>query len=292
MNRFWKDFGLGLRTYRKSFGFIVKNRMMHFYLYPLLFIILFSVGAAFGINYLDNWLTPMINDLLGIEEIPGEGFWDKALAFIKEAGTYLVSFLVWIAMLFIYYKLNKYLVLIVMSPIMALIAEKTDEVVNDRTFPFSWSQLIKDVWRGILIAIRNLVLEIGITIGLLLVNGLISLVFPPLSIITTPITTVVIFLVGAYYYGFATMDYTNERYRLSVKESTQTIRKYKGLAVANGSIFSLWLIIPIIGTYIGTVFAPITCTVGATLALLEEREKGNVDSFEMVRIPVKPTSRS
>ena len=116
--------------------------------------------------------------------------------------------------------------------------------------------------------------------------------FPPLSIITTPITTVVIFLVGAYYYGFATMDYTNERYRLSVKESTQMIRKYKGLAVANGSIFSLWLIIPIIGTYIGTVFAPITCTVGATLALLEEREKGNVDSFEMDRIPVKPTSKS
>jgi hypothetical protein len=34
----------------------------------------------------------------------------------------------------------------------------------------------------------------------------------------------------------------------------------------------LWLIVPFFGTYIGTIIAPITCTVGATLALLEKGE--------------------
>lgn len=281
MTRFWTDVGLGIRTYFKSFRFIVKNRMMHFYLYPLLFIVIFSIGAAYGIDYLDSILTPWLNELIGVEPIPGDSWWDKTLNFIKSMSTYAMSFLIWAGLLFVYYKINKYLVLIIMSPVMALIAEKTDEVVTGQRFPFSWRQLMKDVWRGMLIAVRNFFLETAITVVLLVINGLITLFFAPLSVVTTPLVTVILFFVGAYYYGFATMDYTNERYRLSMGESVRAIRHHRGLAISNGSIFALWLFVPILGTYIGTVFAPVTCTVGATLALLEKRSKGEMPQYQL-----------
>lgn len=256
--------------------------MMHYYLYPILFIILFSVFATFGIRTLDELITPLVNDLFNVQSLPGDGWWEKTKAFFSEIGAYVVSFVLWISLLYIYYKINKYLVLIVMSPIMALIAERTDEVMTGQSFPFSWTQLMKDVWRGILIAIRNGFLEIVLTILISLANLLITFIFPPLTIITTPVSTILIFIIGAYFYGFATMDYTNERYRLNVRESVGVIRKHKGLAIANGAIFSLWLFIPVIGTFLGTVFAPVTCTVGATIALLEKREKGELDVYRSV----------
>lgn len=281
MNQFWKDFGLGLRTYGRSFGFIVRNKMMHFYLYPLIFIILFGIGAAQGIQFIEDTVNPWIAGLIGVEPIQGDGWWDKTLGFLQNFSEQLVSFMIWGIMMYIFYKISKYVILIVMSPIMALISEKTDAVVTGQDFPFSWTQLMKDVIRGVRIALRNFVLEMGITVGLLILNLFITLVFPPLSVITTPAVAIFNFMVSAYYFGFSTMDYTNERYRLKFKDSVRIIRKNRGLAVANGGVFAVWLMIPIIGTFIGTIFAPVTCTVGATLALLEKREKGDGEAYQL-----------
>lgn len=275
MNNLWKDIGLGLRTYGQSFGFISRNGLWYYYLYPLVFIILFSIGATAGISGLNDYFTPMIYDLLALEEVPGDGWWEVTLNFLKNAGQYLISFVIWLGLVFIYYKISKYLVLICMSPIMALISEKTDEILTGRTVPFNFGQFIKDVWRGVLIALRNMILEIGIIIGLALINLLVGLVFAPFAVITTPLFGIITFLVGAYYYGFSTMDYSSERQKLSVRQSIRFIRKYKGIALANGTIFTLWLIVPILGTYIGTIFAPVTCTVGATLAI-HERTQGDL----------------
>lgn len=278
MDTFWKNVKLGLRTYFKSFGFIVKNNMMHFYLYPLVFVILFSVGAATGISALNDVITEWVNGLIATEAVLGDGWWDQTLNFLKDMSGYAINFIVWVSLIFIFHKLNKYLVLIVMSPVMSIISERTDEKLTGKTYPFEWAQLFKDVWRGVLIALRNLVLEMGITIALLALNLAITIFLPFLSVITTPVVTVILFIVGAYYYGFSTMDYTNERYRLSMGESVRYIRKNKGLAISNGAIFSLWLAIPILGTYIGTIFAPVTCTVGATLAILEKGDLADKSS--------------
>ncbi|MFT4683366.1 MAG: CysZ protein [Flavobacteriales bacterium] len=268
MNSFGQNFKLGISTYFRSFGFIVKNKMMHFYLYPLAFVILFSIGAAAGIGTLNDLITEWVNGYIQIEELPGADVWDKTLNFVKSMATYAINFIVWLSLIIVFHKLNKYLVLIVMSPVMSIISERTDEIITGKKYPFDWRQLIKDVWRGVLIALRNLFFEMSITILLLSLNLAITVFLPFLSIITTPLVAVALFFIGAYYYGFSTMDYTNERYRLSTGESVRYIRKNKGLAVSNGSIFALWLAIPVLGTYVGTVFAPVTCTVGATLSML------------------------
>lgn len=275
-----KQIKIGFSTYFKSFGFIRDHGMWKYYLYPLVFIILFGLFAGFSISTANDYFTPLLSDWLSFEEIPGEGWWEISLNFLKDAGKYLIGFLIWVSFALIYYKISKYVVLIFLSPVMAFVSERTEKELTAIEVPFVWSQFIKDVARGVIIAIRNLFVEIGIIIVLGVMNLMISLLFPPAAIITTPLIAIITFLVGAYYYGFSTMDYTSERRKLSVGESIKYIRKNKGVAIANGSIFTLWLIIPILGTYIGTIFAPITCTVGATLAIHEldkEDEAGVIE---------------
>jgi CysZ protein len=272
---FSKDFNLGMRSYVKSFGFIMKHRMGHFYLYPLAFIVLFSLGAVYSIDYIVDSITPWVNSTFGLEPLPGDAGLDQVRAIFREIGRYVIHAVVWISLMLIYYKINKYFILIVMSPVMAVIAERTESIVTGRHFPFSWLQLLKDVFRGTLIAVRNAFVELSITIGLLVFNFFLTLLFPPASVLSTPLISVVIFFVGAYFYGFSTIDYTGERHRLSFRQGLALVRRNRGIALANGTFFSMWLIIPIFGTYVGTIFAPITCTVGATLALLEKGEPHN-----------------
>lgn len=271
-----KDFVLGIKTYFQSFSFIRKNGLWPYYLYPLAFIIAFAIFAGWGISTMSEWLTPWLYDLLNLEPLPGDSWWEKTLNFLEDAGKYLIGFIVWVSFAFVYYKISKYVVIIAMSPIMAFVSERTEKILTGNEVPFAWGQFFKDILRGIILALRNLVIEIGFIIILGILGLVIGLVFPPIAIVTTPLFAILTFAIGAYFYGFSTMDYTSERRKLSVGESIRYIRKHKGLALANGTIFTLWLIVPIFGTYIGTIFAPITCTVGATLAIheLDKKEQG------------------
>lgn len=276
MSSFSKDLRLGLKSYSQSFGFIRRNGMLHFYLYPILLIVVLGATSFFGIQSLVDAISEWLNAWMGVGEIPADDFWGKTKTFFSELGRYIVQALIWASLALVFYKLQKYVVLIVMSPVMALVSERTDEIVTGNRYPFSLGQVLKDSLRGIAIALRNGALELLITVVLLAANLFVTVVFSPLTVITTPLVTVTLFVVSAYFYGFSTLDYTSERYRLKMSESVQLVQRNRGLAIANGGVFALWLLIPIVGTYIGTVVAPITCTVGATLALLEKGEPKSV----------------
>ena len=270
-----KDFVLGLKTYFKSFGFIQRNGLWPYYLYPFAFIIAFAIFAFWGINTISDGLIFWLYDLFNLEPLPGENWWEKTVNFIEDAGKYFIGFVVWVSFVFIYYKVSKYVVIIAMSPIMAFVSERTEKILNGIDIPFAWGRFFKDILRGILLALRNLVIEIGFITILGLLALIIGLVFPPITVITTPLFTILTFIIGAYFYGFSTMDYTSERRKLSIRQSVRFIRKHKGVALANGTMFALWLIVPIFGTYIGAIFAPITCTVGATIAIHELDKKAS-----------------
>jgi CysZ protein len=69
------------------------------------------------------------------------------------------------------------------------------------------------------------------------------------------------------------MDYTLERKKLSVSQSVDFVRKHKGIAISNGLIFALTIILPFCGTFLAP-FVSIFSVVGATLAI-EETSLGN-----------------
>ena len=74
-----------------------------------------------------------------------------------------------------------------------------------------------------------------------------------------------LFLVSSYFYGFAFIDYTNERRRLTISQSVDFIRKNKGMAIGNGFVFALAMLVPFCGTTIAG-FIAIISVVAATIS--------------------------
>ena len=83
-------------------------------------------------------------------------------------------------------------------------------------------------------------------------------------------STVLLFLVQAYYAGFGNMDYTLERH-FKYNESVQFIRNHRGLAIGNGIVFMLFLLIPIIGVIL---VLPLSVT-AASVKTVEALELNN-----------------
>ena len=152
--------------------------------------------------------------------------------------------------------------MILLSPILSLISEKTDSILTNSEYPFEWKQFLSDIWRGVKISLRNMLIEFLFIIGCLLIS------FIPIIGLFSPF---ILFIVSAYFYGFSFMDYTNERNGLSVKESVKYIRKNKGLAWSNGSVFAAFLLIPFCGASIG-VFVSLISTVAATLSINNQKK--------------------
>ncbi len=73
-------------------------------------------------------------------------------------------------------------------------------------------------------------------------------------------STVLLFLVQAYYAGFGNMDYTLERH-FNYKDSLNFVRKHRGIAIGNGIVFMLFLLIPVIGIIL---VLPLSVTAAST----------------------------
>lgn len=268
----------------KALGFVFEHRMAHFFLYPIAITILLSVGLIATVDWLVEGIDQYVSDNWSFraEVTTDEGWFETGWRYVQNFSDYalagIVDVGVTLGLFYLFHKLNKYIVLVLMSPVMSLVSERTDEKLTGREFPFEWPQLFKDIWRGVLIAMRNFAIEMGIIIAVCAVNLAITAVVPPLAIITLPAGAVFTWLVGAYFFGFATIDYTNERRRLNVKESVAFIRANKGIALGNGIVFAFLMWIPLIGAYIGPVFATIMCTVGATLTI-HDKVNLNRDDF-------------
>jgi CysZ protein len=152
---------------------------------------------------------------------------------------------------------------------MALLSEKTEKILTGNHYSFDAGQFIRDVVRGMVLAFRNLVIEIAIVGALWFLDTYLTLVAAPAGVLLAPILAILSFFISSYFYGFSALDYTNERKRLSIGRSIRFIRDNKGLAVGNGLVFNLLFKVPFIGPTIATV----TCTVAATIAIHEKDNK-------------------
>ena len=119
----------------------------------------------------------------------------------------------------------------------------------------------EQLWRGIRINIRNLGKELLFTIPLLLLK------FIP---VVNMFSIVALFLMQAYYAGFGNMDYTLERH-FKYRESIKFVGKHKGIAIGNGIVFMLFLLIPVIGV---VLVLPMSVTAASlkTVSLLKEQQ--------------------
>jgi len=188
-------------------------------------------------------------------------------AFVDKMHSRVIGFFItiggimlWLILMLLYFSLFKYLWLIVGSPIFAYLSEKTEAIIEGKDFPFNFPQLLKDIIRGIQIALRNTLWQTVYTVSILLLS---------LIPIIGWITPVFALLIECYYYGFSMLDYSCERNRLTMSESIFFIGSRKGLAIGNGLLFYMMHLVPLVGW----ILAPAYAVIAATLSMYPMRNK-------------------
>jgi len=245
---------------------IKKSGMTWLYFIPILFSSLMVVFiVSFAGAFVSAIATPA-TDLLSLNtptDVPSE-LWDKVFYFLKLSGEYIILAVLYVVSYYIFFKVQKYIVLIFMAPVMAYASEKAEEYLLGNVYEFKFSLFLADIWRGVGIAIRNLLLELILILMIgLLVSGLSSFI-PPLALVAAPVSAVLIFIVGAYYYGYSAFDYLNERHRLKIGESNRLIWDHKSLVTGNGAFFGLVILIPLIGITLASLWSPVGAVISSS----------------------------
>jgi CysZ protein len=241
---------IGISSFFNAIPFIFKNKLGYFFLFPIILnILLFWVSSAFIQILFDEINLALTNNEL-----------QNYLPEWLYQAVYMVFFVLAKVLIFILLSyIAGYLTLILLSPVLSILSEKTNAIIQQKTYQFELSQFLKDLIRSLKIFFRNLFMQI-ILFLLLFIFAFIPLIgwFSPF----------LIFIISAYYFGFSFMDYTNEVEKLNFKEGINFIKTNKGIAIANGTLYSSVLIVPYIGLFLAG-FAAIIATVGAALSIQE-----------------------
>lgn len=179
------------------------------------------------------------------------------------------NLVLWLLLLQFYFSLFKYIWLIVGSPVFAYLSEKTESIIQGKDFPFTFKQLLKDIVRGIGIAVRNMLWQAVYLFFIILLS------FIPVVGWTAPIFALII---ECYYYGFSMMDYTMERRKKSISESFYFINHHRGLAIGNGVMFYLMHMLPVVGWITAPAYAVIAATISINEIETVNKQQINVSN--------------
>jgi CysZ protein len=251
-----KEIIISIQAYFHTHRFITKHRLWKWIFIPgLIYSILFCAGIyLFAVS--SHSAIEFMLQKSGIAE------WIKNswLSFLLIFAQIILNLI----LLLFYFSLFKYLFLIIGSPLFAYLSEKTESIIEGKEFPFSFKQLMKDILRGIRLALRNMLWQTVYTISILILS------FIPVIGWVTPLLAL---LVECYYLGFSMLDYSCERNKLSTAQSIRFIGRHKGLAIGNGMVFYLMHFIPILGW----LLAPSYAVIAATISLYKAKTDGLIN---------------
>ncbi|GAA4295509.1 EI24 domain-containing protein [Aestuariibaculum suncheonense] len=219
-----KNIVSGIKAYFGALSLISKLNLWKYFAIPMLisFITAMVIGvSAYGLS--DN-IGAFISKLW---------IWEWGKDTFTTIGNIIGGLVIIILGLILY----KHIIMALSAPFMSPVSEKIEAhlVGSDKTYRIT--SFTEQLWRAIRINVRNLLMELLITIPLLILS------FIPLIGI---LFTILIFFVQSYYAGFGNMDYTLERH-YKYKESINFVKRHRGLAIGNGIVFILFLLIPFIG---------------------------------------------
>ncbi|MBL7699204.1 MAG: EI24 domain-containing protein [Chitinophagaceae bacterium] len=250
-----KEIITAIESYFKAHRFIRKHGLWKWIIIPGIFYTILFLFGMYAFWQSSNFVVSYVSGSLGIDK------WvhrqdNDLLSFFFLMGEMMVRLI----LMFFYFSLFKYIFLIIGSPVFAYLSERTEAIIEGKEFPFSFSQLMKDIFRGIKLALRNTMWQAVFTISILILSF-----FP----VVGWVTPVIMLFVECYYYGFSMMDYSCERHKLSPSESIEYITRHKGLAIGNGMMFFLMHLIP----FAGWLLAPAYAVVAATISMYHQKSE-------------------
>ncbi|WP_027138180.1 EI24 domain-containing protein [Gaetbulibacter saemankumensis] len=218
------DIVSGIKAYLGAFSLISKLKLWKYFIIPMFisFITAILIGvSAYGFS-----------DNIGIY-ISKLWLWDWGKDTFTTIGNIIGGLTIIILGLILY----KHIIMALSAPFMSPVSEKIEAHYNGERLNHRITSFTQQLWRAIRINLRNLIMELLITIPILLLSFI-----PVIGILFT----IFIFLVQAYYAGFGNMDYTLERH-FKYRESIRFVKNHKGLAIGNGLVFILFLLVPVLG---------------------------------------------
>ncbi len=239
----------GIKAYFGAFSLISKLKLWKYFVIPM--IISFLTALLIGVSAYG------LSDNIG-NFIAKAWIWNWG----KDTFTTISHVIGGLIIIVIGLILFKHIIMALSAPFMSPVSEKIEAHLTGITnHNYRNTSFIQQLIRGIRINGRNLIMELLLTIPILLLKFI-----PIINIFST----ILLFMVQAYYAGFGNMDYTLERH-FQYKQSLQFVRKHKGLAIGNGIVFILFLLIPVIGVIL---VLPLSVTAG-TLKTVEALQLKN-----------------
>ena len=249
----------GLQAYTGAYSLISKLKLWKYFLIPIIISVLLFILIFF--------LAYSLSDNIAVF---ASSFWPW------EWGSSTVLFITTVigalAIIVLGLILYKHSLMALASPFMSPVSEKIESYFTGKpAINYTNNNFIQQLLRGIRIALRHLVKELLYTLPILLLKFI-----PVVNIFST----VLLFLVQAYYAGASNMDYTLERH-FNYKNSIRFIKNHRGFAIGNGIGFLGLLLIPVLGVILVLPLSVTSASV-VTVYLLNNKkdEKINFKPFE------------
>jgi len=235
---FLKDFFNSIKAYADAFALANQLQLWKYCLVPI--IIGFITGTLIIVAAW-FWAEPLGDQI--------NRLW--TFDFGKEVVESISFFLGIIFILLFGMIAYKHIVMAFSAPFMTPLSEKIETHFTGKQFKTeSPAKFLASLVRGIRINVRNLLMEVSITLLLFICS-----IIPVINIFTS----VLLLYVQCYFTGFGNMDYTLERY-LNYADTKKFVRQHHGLAVGNGFVFHLFLMIPLVGMVLALPLSTIAAT--------------------------------
>jgi CysZ protein len=249
MNAFFQ----GFTAFFRGMGFSV-SRLGVWYFVPIVLWLILILGFSFQLS---QWLIPYVYQWIELQtglDMNGAGGHSEWKELLKTGLQWGVIIVVKVMVWYVMGRYMKYIVIILLSPLFAYISEKTEALISGVSYPFNVNQFLKDVLRGIGIALRNMLLETLFIVA----GGIVGFFMPLLS----PVILVFLFLVNSYFMAFNFFDYVVERKKMGVSQSVRYMRSNMPTLLGFGVAYNIIAWFPLLDW----VLAPLSAASGAVLA--------------------------
>ncbi|WP_251619886.1 EI24 domain-containing protein [Odoribacter lunatus] len=237
------NFFCAIGLYGKAFEILFSPGFRRFLLFPVLLILLLFIGGNFLVGWAVDGLYRLIQGYIAS--------WMEGVSWI------FIKILLKILYFYLFLTFGGYILLIVMSPVYSWLSERTENRLTGRKYPFRMGVFLRQVGRGILIVLRNMLWQLFFYILFFLLS------FIPVLGLLSPF---VLFFISAYFYGFSFMDYAVERRQLNVRQSVRYAYRNKVTVTGIGIVFALALMVPLC-SFVACAFVSLLSVIAGTLAV-------------------------
>ena len=254
-----KNIFRGIHAYGGTLKLIRKLGLWKYFGVPMLISVIIAIIIGFAAYGLSDNIGSMIAKAW---------VWEWGVQTFRTISDFIGGLLVITLGLILY----KHIVMALSAPFMSPVSEKIEAHLLGEQLQHRNTSFGAQLWRGIRINLRNLAMELFLTVPILILGFI-----PIIGILSS----VLLFLVQSYYAGFGNMDYTLERH-FEVKKSVRFVKNYSGVAMGNGIVFMLMLFIPIVGIILVLPLS-VTAATTETVRLLKESNsliEGDLPGFK------------